>query len=134
MSLLEGNGVLVFGGGSGAAPVRGVIEYVHKNREKFGSVNLFYGFRGEKDILFGEDWENWQNNDMYIDLALSEDHNHPTAVSGFVTHLMDDALALQDNSNKVAFVCGPPIMIDCVQAMLESLGVPEEMIAFDKFG
>ena len=32
------------------------------------------------------------------------------------------------------YLCGPPMMIDAVQKMLDSLGVPPEMIAFDSFG
>ncbi len=32
------------------------------------------------------------------------------------------------------YLCGPPMMINAVQNMLDSLGVPEEMIAFDSFG
>jgi Na+-transporting NADH:ubiquinone oxidoreductase subunit F len=32
------------------------------------------------------------------------------------------------------YLCGPPMMNDAVQKMLDDLGVPEEMIAFDDFG
>ena len=32
------------------------------------------------------------------------------------------------------YLCGPPMMIAAVQKMLDNLGVPEEMIAFDAFG
>ena len=32
------------------------------------------------------------------------------------------------------YMCGPPMMNDAVQKMLDDLGVPEEMIAFDDFG
>jgi Na+-transporting NADH:ubiquinone oxidoreductase subunit F len=32
------------------------------------------------------------------------------------------------------YLCGPPLMIDAVTAMLDDLGVEPEMIAYDKFG
>jgi Na+-transporting NADH:ubiquinone oxidoreductase subunit NqrF len=32
------------------------------------------------------------------------------------------------------YLCGPPMMIDAVMKMLDSLGVEKEMIAFDDFG
>jgi Na+-transporting NADH:ubiquinone oxidoreductase subunit F len=31
------------------------------------------------------------------------------------------------------YLCGPPMMIDSVIKMLDSLGVDPEMIAYDKF-
>ena len=32
------------------------------------------------------------------------------------------------------YICGPPVMLEAVQKMLDSLGVEPEMIAFDDFG
>ena len=32
------------------------------------------------------------------------------------------------------YMCGPPLMISAVQAMLRDLGVPEESVMFDDFG
>jgi len=32
------------------------------------------------------------------------------------------------------YLCGPGLMIDAVTKMLDSLGVPPEMIAYDDFG
>ena len=32
------------------------------------------------------------------------------------------------------YLCGPPLMIEAVNAMLANLGVPEDMIFFDDFG
>ena len=32
------------------------------------------------------------------------------------------------------YLCGPPLMLQAVQNMLDDLGVPEENIAFDDFG
>ncbi len=31
------------------------------------------------------------------------------------------------------YLCGPPMMLDAIVNMLDSLGVEPEMIAFDKF-
>ncbi len=111
ISILEGNNVVIIAGGSGVAPVRGIIEYINKHRNKFGNVNLFFGFRTKDDILFENDFEKWEKNNMYIDLALSQRKSHPTAIKGYVTHSMENHIALESNENKVAFVCGPPVMI-----------------------
>ena len=114
ISILEGNNAIIIGGGSGVAPVRGIIEYIKKHRNKFENVDLFLGYRAEKDILFGDNFEEWNKSRMYVNLALSDKHNHPTAIKGYVTHLMENHDAVANNENKVAFVCGPPVMIKAV--------------------
>ena len=129
MHHFTGNNVLIFGGGSGVAPVRGIIEYLAQHRADFQDINLFFGFRGEDDILFGEDFSHWESKGMEIDIALSEPHNHPTAQNGFVTHLMEGHPALTHNTNKIAFVCGPPIMIEATcKILIEDKGFNRDQI------
>ena len=32
------------------------------------------------------------------------------------------------------FMCGPPMMVKCVNELLDSLGVPPENVLYDNFG
>lgn len=113
MDLFKGNNVIIIGGGCGAAPVRGIIEYIKKNRFDFKDVDIFFGFRTVHNILFEEDYEDWKSNNMKIDIVLSEAHNHPEGKHGLITDLLESE-ALKNNENKIVFVCGPPPMIRAV--------------------
>ena len=47
-----GRELTVVAGGSALAPVRGIVEYVYQNPNKFNNFNLIVGFRTINDALF----------------------------------------------------------------------------------
>lgn len=126
LDILKGNNVIIVGGGCGVAPVRGVIEYIEKNREMFGSVDIFFGFKRMVDMLFTEDYEKWDKTTK-LDLIISEKHKHPRAKHGIVTDLLKSGTT-DSNKNKIVFVCGPPKMIEGVCDLLISKGFNEDQI------
>jgi len=126
MDLFKGKDLIIIGGGSGVAPVRGILEFVMKNRGDFGKVSAFFGFRGEKDVLFGEDFKKWEGKDISVEIALCEKCLLETkATVGFVTDILGD---VQANENTVAFLCGPPIMIVNTVKMLLGKGFTKSQI------
>jgi len=128
MNTLEGNNVIVIGGGSGVAPVRGVVEHICQNRKSFGSVDLFFGFRTHMDMLFFNDFEKWTDNKMNIDVIFSEKSNHiKYKKEGMITDLLDGS-AFDSNDKKIVFICGPPIMIKFVCQKLISKGFNSDQI------
>ena len=52
VSLYEERDIVVVAGGSGLAPVRGIIEYFYNNPNRCKSFKLIAGFRSLEDILF----------------------------------------------------------------------------------
>ncbi|MBD3164107.1 hypothetical protein GF323_02830 [Candidatus Woesearchaeota archaeon] len=129
MELFRGNNVIIIGGGCGVAPLKGVIEYLEKKRKDFKDVSLFFGFRTPDDVLFGKKIPDWKKK---FDINISFDKvqkNMKTCYSGkqgFVTQLVDDNV--KDNSNKIVFICGPPIMIDKTAELLLNKGFHEDQI------
>jgi Na+-transporting NADH:ubiquinone oxidoreductase subunit NqrF len=48
--------------------------------------------------------------------------------------LHDNYLSKHDDPTEIEYyLCGPPMMVDAIEDMLDSLGVEPEMIAYDKF-
>ena len=120
-----GKDLILVGGGCGVAPLRGVVEYVLQNRDKFGVVHHFFGFRTEEDILFREDFCKLEGKDMHCDLSLSDDFDCKIGKKGFVTDFLDPKT---DPKKTVALLCGPPIMIDIAGKKLLSHGIQAEQI------
>lgn len=54
-----GRELTVVAGGSALAPVRGIVEYVYQNPNKFNNFNLIVGFRTINDALFKDDLKRW---------------------------------------------------------------------------
>lgn len=127
----EGNNVVIVGGGCGSAPVRGVIEYIDKHRDKFYDVDVFFGFRTRDDILFGEDFKRWQDNLINMRVALSEDEEIEGYTKGFVTDALN-CEATESNENKIVVICGPPVMIKLTCKMLLERGFNKDQIYFSE--
>ena len=117
METFEGKDMVIVGGGSGVAPVRGVIQNMAQNREKFGTVDLLFGFRQKSFMLFEEDFSGWKKADMDIRIAMNVEADYPGAKKGFITDILED---INPTENKNIILCGPPIMIKFVaKAFLE---------------
>lgn len=128
MKHLTGNSIIIVGGGCGVAPLKGVIEYLEKNRKDYQEVHLFFGFRTEEHTLFTKHLEDWKKLfTMHISFdKLSHGESCSLGTQGFVTQLVEQHV--KSNTNVVAFLCGPPVMIDRTSALLIRKGFKKEQI------
>ena len=127
MEKLVGKNLVIVGGGSGVAPLRAIIEYLEQHKEKYPSPRLFFGFRNPAGILFKKDMEKWKKS---FDLNLSVDKNENNEPFDgkvcFVTKLLEKADISAEKT--VAFVCGPPIMMQFVINILKKKGFSDDQI------
>lgn len=127
MDDFKGNNLIIVGGGCGVAPLKGVIEYIEKNRDDYKEVSLFFGFRTPNDVLFGKKIDEWKNKfDINISFDKVEGNACYGGTQGFVTQLVSDKI--KDNENKIAVLCGPPIMIEKTAEILINKGFRDEQI------
>jgi anaerobic sulfite reductase subunit B len=127
MHLFKNNSLVIIGGGCGVAPLRGVIEYVEKFRKDYKDVHLFLGFRTPEDILFKKEIKNWEKKyDMEVSVDENPLESSTTCKIGFVTKLVEDSKI--DNKEKIAIVCGPPIMIKIGVGILKKKGFNNDQI------
>ncbi len=125
MEALKGNDILIIGGGCGVAPVRGIIEYVEKHRKDYGKLNIYFGYRNPKELLFKEDFPEWEkkhNLKVTVDKGGKGWKGHV----GLITTLLDEEDF--NNHGKIAFICGPPIMIKFVIQSLKKKGFNDDQI------
>jgi NAD(P)H-flavin reductase/ferredoxin len=111
--------ILMVAGGSGMAPVLAVLrQLAHEGCER--PVRFFYGAREERDLFAREEIA-----------ALGErlPNFRFLAVTGrFVHEAIDEELAEPD-----VYMCGPPPMLEAVEAMLAERGIDPSRIFQDKF-
>ena len=112
----KGKKITLIGGGSGIAPLRGLIRYVEKNGKEFGSLRLFFGFRTPRDILFKHDIENWKEKfETFISVDTADEAWQGDV--GLITKLIKEKGITKDNS--VVVLCGPPTMMGLVANLLK---------------
>ncbi|MFH1133427.1 MAG: FAD/NAD(P)-binding protein [Nanoarchaeota archaeon] len=128
MEQLKGNSLLIIGGGCGVAPLKGIIDYVDHRRDDFREVMLFLGYRSPNDVIFSREMAEWQKQ-YHMQVTVDK---VPQGQSCTTAKIMFVAEALKQadftNEGKVAFVCGPPIMMKTVIDELKRKGFHDDQI------
>lgn len=106
LDVLEGKNVLIIAGGVGLPPLRSLILYLLKDKEKYRERKLLYGARTPDDLLYKDEMINW---DIDIHLTVDRAGRGWTGNIGTVTALLRRTKIGPENT--VAVICGPPIMI-----------------------
>lgn len=131
---------IYIGGGAGMAPLRSHIFHMFYTEKTHRKVSFWYGARSKREVFYENEFEEIEkkNKNFSFNLALSEpkEEDHWNGLRGFIHQVLyDEYLSKHAEPEEVEYyLCGPPMMIDAVLKMLDNLGVPEEMIAFDDFG
>ncbi len=127
------------GGGAGMAPLRSHIfnqlETLHTRR----TISFWYGARSIPELFFDDEFsrlaEKYDNFRYNVALSQPEPDDHWEGMTGYIHEcLLENYLARHADPTEIEYyLCGPPMMVDAVEAMLDNMGVEPEMIAYDKF-
>jgi Na+-transporting NADH:ubiquinone oxidoreductase subunit F len=126
--------IVAIGGGCGMAPIRSIVKYLaEKGMPR--RVFYFFGARTKKDLFFTEELRDLEKkfpNVKYIP-ALSEPKPQDKweGEVGFITQAAEKYL--DETTEKEAYLCGPPPMIDAAIKVLTKKRIPLESIYYDKF-
>ncbi len=127
--ILEGNDLVIVAGGLGIVPLRSLINYVMDNRRDFGKVTILLGCRTPKDMLFGDEIEQW-NHRLDVNFDCTVDRTLPGSEwegnVGLITTLIPGVTL--DPNRTFAVICGPPVMYKFVIIKLLEKKIPERQI------
>lgn len=119
----QSNPVSVIAGGTGLAPVRGLVERLSLISPE--SVELLVGFKSPDDMLFKETLKEWEKRFKLI-VTVDQEYEGYTGRTGLVTKFVNELSISQPNRQFI--VVGPPIMMKFVTLELLKLGVQEDNI------
>ena len=131
----DGGPVLLVAGGSGVAPLMSMLRY----REAIGNdtpVTLLYSSRSWDEIIYREELDR-----LSADPALRVVHtltrSHPDDWDGYTRRI--DAAMLKDaagepESRRLAYVCGPTLLVENVASNLVALGYSPAQVKTERFG
>ena len=131
------------GGGAGMAPLRSHIMHLFKTLKTKREVHFFYGARALVEAFYLEDFAEIEREFPNFHFHLALDRPDPAAdaagvkyTAGFVHQVMNDTYLKNHEAPEDIkyFMCGPPMMVKCVNELLDSLGVAPESILYDNFG
>jgi len=133
--------MLYIGGGAGMAPLRAHLLHLFitlKTTDR--TVSYWYGARSKAEIFYEEDFraieKEFPNFKFHIALSEPRPEDNWTGPVGFIHQVIhDNYLKDHDAPEDIEYyMCGPGPMAKAVEGMLDSLGVPREMLHFDDFG
>ena len=125
---LKGRDLLFIAGGVGLAPLHSVINYVLDKRDSYGKVDVVYGSRSKEDLLDLEEIQTrWMDPKNDIDVHLTIDRAQE-GWDGHVAFVPTYVKELGFSTDKVAVLCGPPIMIKFTLAGLQELGFDKTQV------
>ena len=132
--------MVFIGGGAGLAPMRSHL-FDQFNRIKTNrKVTFWYGARSKKEMFYVEDFDKLdkENSNFSWHVALSDavPEDKWKGHTGFIHNVLFEQY-LKDHpapEDCEYYMCGPPIMNQCVTNMLLDLGVDKEDIMLDDFG
>ena len=136
-TLRDSDADLVFvGGGAGMAPILSLLRSMAE-RGIDRKATFFYGARGQRDLCFTEELRAIAGklpNFSYVP-ALSDPGSEDGDWAGEHGLVTDVVRRLTGGtlSGAHAYVCGPPPMVEAALPLLETLGVEDKRIYYDKF-
>jgi Na+-transporting NADH:ubiquinone oxidoreductase subunit F len=132
--------MVYIGGGAGMAPLRSHLFHLFHTLKTGRKVSYWYGARNPNEVFYEDQFrqieEQFPNFKFHIAMSEPRPEDNWDGYVGFIHQVLNDNyLAKHQAPEDVEYyICGPPIMLQAVQGMLDSLGVEEEMIRYDDFG
>jgi len=124
--IFKGKEVVVAAGGTGLAPVKGIIDYFFNNPKECKRCSVLMGFKSPQDILFKENIEMWKEN---IDVIYTVDKGKEGYIGnvGLITGFVKD-IAIDNMDEVQVVIVGPPIMFKFTAMEFIKRGVKEKNI------
>lgn len=122
-----GKDMLFIAGGIGLAPLRSVINYCRHYRDRYGKIDIVYGSRSKDDLVdYKEIIDEWEKDEgVEVHLTIDREQEGWNGHVGFVPNYVKE---LGFDTNKIAILCGPPIMIKFTLAGLIELGFNKDQV------
>jgi len=106
----EGSDVVIVAGGLGLAPLRPAIYHVLAHRTLYGNVELIYGARTPRDLVYYTELERWRGRfDTRVHVTVDAAAADWRGGVGVVTKII--ARARFEPLQTVALICGPGVMM-----------------------
>lgn len=125
--------VVFIAGGSGISPLRSMVKQIVDKKSDVDMI-FIYGCRSPHDIILKEELDKFNRLDNFH-LFLTVDH--PDDGWKFHTGFIDGDFIIEaahDVSDKVFYICGPPVMVESIRETLLKLHVQEENIRVEEWG
>jgi NAD(P)H-flavin reductase len=123
MEAARGRDVVIVTGGLGCAPVVGVINYVFRRRDEYGTLHILHGVKTPNQLLYRDRFDAWRAHPRTrVYLTADQPDKSWRYRVGVVTNIFDE---LEVEPSAIVMMCGPEVMMHHAVRTLRERGVPE---------
>jgi len=126
VNIYKGKEIIVAAGGTGLAPVKGIVDYFAKYPQECKDFNVMAGFKSPSDILFKDNFKLWEKS-ISVTLTVDSAGDDYTGTVGLITKYIA-GIPVVDMDEVQVIVVGPPMMLKFTVAGFIKKGVKEENI------
>ncbi|MDH3231787.1 MAG: NADH:ubiquinone reductase (Na(+)-transporting) subunit F [Alphaproteobacteria bacterium] len=132
--------IVLIGGGVGMAPLRAHVFDQLEYRKTARTISFWYGARALIDLYYADDMERLarehENFSWHVALSDPAPGDDWDGETGFIHDVVyrKHLHSHPDPASCEYYLCGPPLMLEAVRAMLDRLGVPRGNVLYDDFG
>ncbi|KEI02957.1 anaerobic sulfite reductase subunit B [Clostridium botulinum] len=126
VNLYKDKEVIVAAGGTGLAPVKGIVDYFARNRSEVKNFNLLVGFKSPYDILFRKDLAEWKKT-IGVTVTVDSASEEYKGNVGLITKYVEE-IKIEDIETAKVVIVGPPIMMKFAIGEFLKRGIKEENI------
>jgi NAD(P)H-flavin reductase len=126
MEQYAGRNLVFVAGGIGLIPLRSCIVYALAHREKFGQIQIFYGTKTPRELMYRPLLQEWEKAGGFeCHLTVDRGEADWKGNVGVVGSLFKKPGVRVPVENTTAFVCGPPVMFRFVIQDLLAMGLKD---------
>ena len=125
--------IALLGGGIGITPFMSICKNA-SDKGLSSKITLFYGCRTEDDMAFRKEFEELTQKNL--NLKLIPIVNQPTPQWKGATGIINTEIIKQqlpDYQENMFYTCGPPQMVEAMEKLVVSLGLPTEKLKREYF-
>ena len=126
INLYKNKEIIVAAGGTGLAPVKGIVDYFAKNPKQCKDFNVMAGFKSPDDILFKENFIVWEKS-VNVTLTVDGADEGYLGNVGLITNYIE-GITVKNIDELRVIVVGPPMMLKFTVAGFIKKGVKEKNI------
>ncbi|NUZ08514.1 2Fe-2S iron-sulfur cluster-binding protein [Piscinibacter koreensis] len=131
----EADSIVLIAGGVGITPMMSITRYLTE-QSWAGEIYFVYACRAPVDFVFAKDVAELQQVNPRLHVAVTMERPEGTDWQGHRGRITKEFLAetIPGIGSRRIHLCGPPVMMDAVRAILNELKVPPEQVKTEDFG
>lgn len=131
----EADSIVLIAGGVGITPMMSITRYLTEQTWD-GDIFFFYACRAPADFIFAKDVAELQRVNPKLHVTVAMERAEGTDWQGLRGRLTKELFSetVPNIASRRIHLCGPPMMMDAIKAILAELKVPPDQIKTESFG